>query len=752
MGIQSREKVGRAASGMVVLPCRKRLAGQVALALTAMAWGGGVAPVLAEEATTAARAKADEKETPTLSGVTVSGQRPAGKTAGGLANPQASVSAKMPLSLREIPESVTVITRERMDAQGVNTVPEALNLAPGINVINNDTLNYQYYARGYGLGAMFDGVAAFSGMQPSHQFDLAAYEQLEVLRGPSGLMRGVGEPGGLVNFVKKRPGDTLGGSWTAKLGSNGFKRGEADVTGPLNEARTLRGRLVVMDEDRNYFYDHTHSQKWLGQGALELDLSPNTLAALTFTAQDQYVKAPWSGLPAWANLTDPNNGLYPLMQVSPSTFNVPDWGHMHYHTEETAARLEHHFESGWTGRLSLNHRYQTQDYKYAYSSSAVNPNTNTLSYTTQQGDYGYTWDGVDVYGEGPFQLLGRRHQAIVGYNAEVYQSAGMNGRSPATNNVPFANGALLPEPTLAYTSGTVSRTTQGGLYGMTRLSLTDPLTLVLGGRMTTFKAVTRARVPSSESPWKIGANAHNEFTPYGALLYDLGGQHTLYGSYTRIFIPQTVVKADGSTLDPRTGRQFELGLKSAWFDGRMDTTVALFNLRDKNRAFSDPAYPNGTFYIAAGEIESKGVEMDVSGQITPNLDVTLGYTYLITRYLKDAANEGLTYSIQTPRNQFRLWTRYRFDGQSPLAGWNAGLGVIANGEVQSTRGWRNQLLDPGYVVVNAQMGYEINKTYSLDLHVNNLFNRNYYASVGTPNIYNFYGEPRNFMLTLRAKY
>lgn len=666
--------------------------------------------------------------------------------------PAASVAGKVPLAPREIPQSVSVITRQQMNDQGMVTITDAMKQATGVNVIANDTTNNQYYVRGYGLGTMHDGVPSYNGMTPSHQFDLAAYEQIEVLRGPAGLMRGSGEPGGVVNFVKKRPRDSFGATWEVTAGSWNNRRVEGDITGPLNAAKTLRGRLVLADEDRGYFYDHTRSKKWLGLGALELDVTPRTTLSLSLAAQDQDVKAPSSGLPAVLNLSDPTNGVYPLLDVPRSTFHVPDWGKMLYHTEETTASAEHRLANQWVAKAVVNHREQRQYYKYAFTSSAVNPTTNLVSYRSFQGDYVYTRDGIDLYANGPFEWLGRRHNVLVGYSAEVYNSTGKSGNGPNFTNVYFGDTSTLIEPAINYTTGSENETEQHGLYSQVRLSISDPLTVVLGARTTTFKTKSRSAPPANPTAWADGAKASNEITPYGAFLYALTTQFTLYGSYADIFVPQAQAKADGGSLDPRTGRQYELGGKAELLGGKLAASLAVFNIRDKNRAYADPAYPNSSFYLNAGEVESKGWEIETSGQVLPGLELIAGYTRLDTRYLKDRANEGKTFSIQSPKHQLKLWGNYRFGADTALAGLSVGLGLLAQSDTQSTRGWRDQLMSKGYAVVNSRIAYRIDKNYTLNLAINNLFDRKYYESSGTPNIYNFYGEPRTFLLTLRAAY
>jgi len=657
---------------------------------------------------------------------------------------KATVAGKSPQTLREIPNSVSVLTRQQMDDQEMVSMVDAMQQITGITVIANDNLSSQYIARGYGLGVMYDGVTSYNGMNPSHQFDLPLYERIEVLRGPAGMLRGVGEPGGVVNLVKKRPKDAFGLSWATSAGSWDNYRAEGDITGPLNADKSLRGRLIVADEERRFFYDHAQSKKWLGAGLLEYVLSPQTTFSLSFNSQEHEVKAPYGN-------AVPGYTTYQLPDYPRSTNAQPDWSKSSYLTNEVSVSAEHKFDSKWLTKASFNHREQNSQYKNIYT-GRLNPATNLVNYSTTKGDYDYTRDGFDVYANGPFDLLGRTHNLLIGFNWESYHTKGRSGSGPTYSNVVFGDLSRLVEPNIPYTSGSESDTAQQGLYSQFRLSLADPLTTVLGFRTTTFKAKTRSVSPSVPTNWTDGAKADNEITPYAGILYELTKQITLYGSYADIFVPQTQLKADGSTLSPRTGRQFEVGSKAEFFDGKLGASFAYFDIRDKNRAYADPASPVGiTYYLNAGEIESKGWELEVSGSPLRGLDVTAGYTHLNTRYLKDRTNEGLVFSIQTPKDQFKLWSNYLFSNDSPLAGFSAGLGGWAHSGIESSRGVRQTPSTGFTAVANGRIAYRIDKTYSISLMVNNLFDRKYWASIGT-NTYNFYGEPRNFMLTLRASY
>lgn len=663
-----------------------------------------------------------------------------------------SVTSKTPQAWQDIPQSVSVMTRTQMDDQNLDTAEEALRYMTGVQADPENPLESNYKIRGYAIAAMFDGVASHDGMRQSHQFDLPIYERLEVLRGPDGIMRGSGEPGGTVNFVKKRPKKDFAASWRLSAGSWDRYRTEGDITSALNSDGSLRGRLVLMSEDRRYFYRDTHSKKWLGMLALEYDPFPGTTLSLSHTAQNQDVDAVWRGLPTSSEKDA--EGRFQQLNVPRSTNYVPDWNRTRYRMGETAFAATHQFDNGWTAQLKLNHRLQNLYYKSAMPVSTVDAATNTLSFRNTVGDYDYTRDGADLSLTAPFRWLGREHSFLIGTNFDAYEYRGKNGGGKAFNfkDIPFGDLSKMPEPDIPYSSGMHGKVRQHGFYTQLHFQATDPLHIVLGGRSSHFTRKSRSIAPGKPTDWTDGPKAKHHFTPYAAATYQVNKQLSLYGSYADMFVPQTQKKADGSIIDPRIGRQFEIGGKATWLDGRLNTSLAWFDTRDRNRAYLDPAYPpEERFYLNAGQIKSTGWEAEITGSPYPGWDISASYTYLKTRYAKDRKNEGKVYSADSPKHQFKLWTQYRFGHSSPLSGLSMGIGLLANSKTQSST-YREEITNSGYAVVNAQVAYRINKNYSVALDIGNLFDRHYYRAVGNENVKNFYGEPRSLLLTLRGKY
>ncbi|TBV10747.1 TonB-dependent siderophore receptor [Stutzerimonas kirkiae] len=679
-----------------------------------------------------------------LKTITVWGQAPTEDTDAYVAK-KTTIASKLPLAPKEIPQSVSVITRQRIEDQNLNTLEDALRQAPGVTVIPNDTVQSQFLSRGYGLNVSIDGVPSTNGLSGAEQFDLAVYDRVEVLRGPAGVLQGSGDLGGTVNVVTKKPREQFGLNGSVSAGSWDNYRGELDITGPLNADGSLRGRFVGVGQDRDFFYDRTHQRKWVGYGVLEFDLNDDLTLSLTHINQDNDTDVPFFGLPVSA----PGGTAGRLLDVSRSTNHLADWSYNRSRTKETVLAAEQRFANDWS--LTTKLRYLTLDSSWKDAvprGTGVNTDDYTFEYRfLRDYDGVYRRRAADIYASGPFQLFGREHRALIGYNYEDYRDrySMVNRTTTSATGIDLFN-PVFAEPDLPHTSGFESRTEQSGLYGQTRLRLLDPLTLVLGGRLSDYEYKSRNRAPSTPSDWSNGEDASDEFTPYGGLVYELTRHVSLYTSYSDIFIPQDYQKADGGTLDPRVGKQYEIGIKTSWLDDTLSASLATFRIRDENRPMEDPN--DDLYYIAAGEVESRGWELEVTGRPLPGWDISAGYTRLKTRYLSDDDNAGL-FSHASPKHSFKLWSHYRFqDGL--LKGLALGGGLAATSSYGSDR-YASDREQSGYALVSAAASYELNEHLTLALNGENLTDRKYYASLGN-NTYNTYGDPRNFTLSLRLKY
>jgi outer membrane receptor for ferric coprogen and ferric-rhodotorulic acid len=648
-----------------------------------------------------------------------------------------TVGGKDATPILEIPQSVSVITRRRIEDQNLVTSDDALREVTGVTVTAWDGSSFQIRSRGYLMESTYDGIPSFGGLNALQQYDLAIYDRLEVLRGPAGLFQGSGQPGGVVNFVRKRGMATAGGAAAASVGSWSNHHGELEVGGPLNKEATLRSRFVVAGQDRDYFYDHAHGRRGTVYGTLDYDLTPDTEVSL-YTAYQDDRTSPFSGLPAYAD------GRF--LNVPRSTNPYPGWTFYDTTISTVAAELEHRFGNGWKVNTRASRVSYDNGLHDAFPATGINRATGLANYTRRGWEYESTRDAVDVYATGPFALLGRQHGLTVGVNHERYGGDTLYGATTTVAGVSFLNPDTVAKPPMPpYVRGYQDETEQTGLYSQVRLSVTDPLSVMLGARVSNFAQRSRNKAPATPTPWADGARENGQVTPSAGIVYRLADTMTAYASYADIFMPQTARTVQGDTLEPRVGEQVELGVKGSFNDGRLIASAAVFRTRDVNRSFNDPANPG--FFLAAGQVEVKGWEAELSGSPMPNLEMTLGYTNMTTRYGAHPTLANTPFSLFEPRHSLKLYGNYRFDGGRWFAGGGLQLtsAVIGSG----VPGVREQ---GGYAVASAQLGYRLDRATTVALAVNNLFDRTYYARVGGLNSYNTYGDPRNVTLSLRTRF
>jgi outer membrane receptor for ferric coprogen and ferric-rhodotorulic acid len=203
-----------------------------------------------------------------------------------------------------------------------------------------------------------------------------------------------------------------------------------------------------------------------------------------------------------------------------------------------------------------------------------------------------------------------------------------------------------------------------------------------------------------------------------------------------------LLRVDGGPLAPRTGRQYEIGAKAELFERRLNTSIALFNLRDDHRALPDINHPG--FFLNAGEVESKGWEMEITGSPAPGFELQAGYARLDTTFVvATPSQQGTRFSIFEPKHSWRLWAVRRFERAN--AGWTVGIGC--NG--QSGTEFDPPRAQGTHTVVDLLAGYRLSSHWSVNLNVSNVLDEVYYSRLGGVNSYNTFGEPRNYSLTVR---
>lgn len=646
---------------------------------------------------------------------------------------------KMEQAPREIPQSISVITRQQLDDRNVTKVEDAVKFSTGINVTRLDGAgNYNsFQSRGFDLGSIqLDGVPIPQGNYST--LDAAMYNRIEVLRGPAGLLQGGSEPGGTVNLVRKRAPGKLMINADAAVGSFGLRRGEVDVGGALNAAGTVRARAVAVAEDRDSHVDTLFNNKRLGYGTLEWDIAPST--TLSIGGAQQRVRASIDqGLPTYA---DGRLAALPRSAFSGLASNRQD-----LETTDLFAELEHRLSGGGTVRLSARDVDRTAFYSAARANSALAPNGN---FTMEMVD-GLTHvktRNYDLFASLPVDVAGRTHRLLVGASRNEGKSYDNNFvyGTPSQANLLTPN-YNAPYPALVLPGYTAITTrTENALYGQAQVSVADSVKILAGGRLSWADSVTRITATGAATST---VDPGRQFVPSVAVLYDFHPQYTAYAGYSETFVVQSQLDIDKQLLNPRTGKQVEVGVKGEFLQKRLQAHAAIFRIIDEDRAIADSRLA-GAFY-AGGKVRSQGFEAEVSGQPQPGWDVVAGYAYNDTLYLKaPVAQQGQVFSPITPRHSVNLFTRYAFTSPA-LRGFSIGGGVSYRSEFFAQSGALR--ITPGeYVLASAQVGYQINDQLALNLSVDNLFDKTYYEKVSNTFRQNFYGEPRRVTLALKARY
>lgn len=657
-------------------------------------------------------------------------------------------ATKLPLSLRETPQSVSVVTRKRMDDKAMTSISDVIQSTPGIFLNGSGGVGRpSFSARGFDVdNIMYDGFpTSFLTYLPSGEANLAMYDRVEIVRGATGLAQGAGSPSGAINLVRKRPTHEFQGTLTGSAGSWDDYSGTLDVGGPLNENGTLRARTVVSRQDARSFRDSVEHDHDLFYGVVDADLSESTTLTLGAYRQKNHTNYIWGGLPM------ARGGGH--LGLPRDTFLGHDWEYSDNRTTGYFATLEHGFANDWKLRLA------------AMQSKT---DTDVLASSVWEYDRHYLWTeameqketGYDLALSGPFQLLGQEHDLTLGVSKRQldYRSgkAWSDFIDAGSNPFEWDPGAHAKPDYVTGSNGLPETTTQDSVYASTRLRLTEPLALILGGRLDWYELEDRE---NSEGNYKVTRN----LTRYAGLVYDLDANHSAYVSYTDIFKPQNSKGLDSKVIAPIVGENYEVGLKGEYFGGALNASLAVFQIDQKNRAQELTEYkgcgsgPASACYEASGLVRSRGIDMEIQGALTDNWQLAAGYTYTQTQYVSDAnaAREGEDFDRKKPRQLFKLSTLYTLPGE--LQRWRIGGDVYQQSRIRTSGGtgasaWKNQ--QGSYTVVGLVAGYKASEQLDLQVNVNNLFDRTYYSSVanGEWSPYDIYGDPRNFKMTARYSF
>jgi outer membrane receptor for ferric coprogen and ferric-rhodotorulic acid len=668
------------------------------------------------------------------------------------------------LTVRETPQSVSIVTAQRIIDQNLISVADVINNAVGVSVNEFDDVRNTFFARGFEIrNTQVDGVPAawtLAGGNGETSIDMSIYERVEIVRGATGLLSGAGDPSASVNLVRKHAEAT---DWTgyvnASIGSWETYRITADLGGALTADGRVRVRAVGRYENGKNFTDLLHTKKFVGYGVIDADLSDSTLVRAGISHQDTKPKgATWGSLPTFYS-----DGTV-TTDIRRSQTTAADWTYWNTTNQNIFATLEQRIGDRWTATANYNRLRNTNSSQLLYLYGTADRATGTIASSNPYKAEGISiQESFDGQLKGAVKAFGRDHEVVVGVLHSVLNRHTDNYVAPYTRNNPAwgaglndwaidvpvlgREGADFPEPVFgtAAVRNEEERIEQTGYYGAVRLNVADPLKIILGGRLASW----HQRGFAWSGPSDYGAD--DEFIPYVGALFDVTSNHRLYASYTRIFQPQNLRTRNLDLIAPLDGKAYEIGLKSAFFNEALQTSVALFRIEQDNVGQPDIMVipPNGGLpqqtYVAAQGVTSDGFEVEVTGQPLPGWNVNFGYSQF-----KAEDRDGVAANTDQPRRLLKLFTTYTADRLTVGGGVNYRSEAYTNG-ANPVSGAPFRFEQGVFTLVSLMARYALTDNVQLQANLDNLFDKTYYSQMGTFSQYR-YGAPRNVNLGVNFRF
>ena len=646
------------------------------------------------------------------------------------------------LDITETPQSISIISSEQMARFATSDINEALRLSTGVSVEAWETNRTNYMARGFDIkNTQLDGVGMPNDWGiVTGDIDAYQYEKIEVIRGANGLLTGVGNSSGTLNFVRKRPTNQRQGELTFSGGSEKLWRVEGDYSTPLGESGNWAARITgAFEQGDSYLRDLSNERAFV---ALSIDGQIGDRSTLTLGYTNQVTDTDgnmWGALVL--DYVDGTQAEFPR-NSSPAQ-DWSQWG-----TNFASAYAEYTFEVSdtWELKASYNYRDMGDDSKLFYVYSYAGLELDDTGLWGWPGRYNTIVHSnlFDVNVSGKFEAFGQSHDATFGVsysnstqrltNFAIPEDSPAWGALPA---FPYA-GDTIPEP-LWGDEQFYSELNQDikRAYGATRLQLGDRWHTVLGFNYTEYhRDGTQADGPPSDQTEK-------EISPYAGLIFDITANAMVYVSYSDIYQPQDQYDINLEYLDPSKGVNYEIGAKASWLGDRLVTSIAFFTAEQENLATLGGVTEDLQYWYTGIDVESKGVELEVSGRINDYFGINAGFTSLS---LDGLDGEDNVYPW-VPEQTANLWLTTKLPSFSAL---ELGLGGRWQSDVYNADTSSGGLVrQDSYAVLNAYATWNVNDKMWVRVNADNLTDEKYITS-----LYNvgYYSAPAQYKLAMGIKF
>jgi len=655
-----------------------------------------------------------------------------------------SNSLRLKTEISKLPQNIQIVTKEVIESQNIiNMMENVTRNVSGAQMIEHWGQFARINMRGFKLPAFRNGMNVEMPWGPLSE-DMSMVERIEFVKGPSGFMMSAGEPGGFYNVVTKKPTKNRVNEITLNAGSFNSYRGAFDSGGPLSQDGKFQYRVNGMFQTQESHRDFEESNRYSFVPSFKYEFSDNTSITTEFTYQraKQMIGAAYVFAPASA-------GFGSL----PRDFSAIDKGFPKTTFEELSllTNFTHKFNEKW----SLEAQYMIMRYNQIGASTwpaSIAPNGDMVRNVSIWDAYSTNELG-QIYINGEFKTGPLTHKTMggfdfrnLGYYADWGQAANVdltpfNVFNPVYGNAVypvFDRSKSIKERGAANYQGIQ----YSSFYAQDEIwTFNDKLRITLASRYVQGKTFAYGQTAKE-----------SRFTPRFGLSYDITPSLTLYGLYDQAFTPQAGASRTGASFDPILATDIEGGLKKSWFNNRLKTGISVYQITKKNVLVTDPE--NINFSVQLGEVQSKGIEFDMQGQITPELNIILNYANSDVEITKDTnpANIG-TKVAGFSKHSTNGWVNYNFKQDSPLKGFGISLGYQYLID-RSTWDWGadNQSNLPDYFRLDGGLSWK-NKHIHVNLNVNNILNRYLYSGASYGSYIYWQSEPgTNGRLTVTYKF
>jgi iron complex outermembrane receptor protein len=647
---------------------------------------------------------------------------------------ESTTGARMPMLQKEIPQSIQVVPQKIIQDQRILFPNEALRNISGVAAAQPVYSEFQRYKiRGFDVTNFYkDGMLDISF---DRTYWLGNVDRVEVLKGPASVLYGSADPGGLINYISRRPLAEPTFTALASLGNFNWVETLLDVSGPVTKDKSATYRIIGNFQDSDTFSDRFHNSGKFLSGVTDIRLGANTTltvrAEIRQRIQDQFGRV---GLPAFGTVIGPVGSLPISRNFNESYAIRQNLGAL------VGVELEHRFNNMWSFKswLRWTHINYGQN-RIVPRLAADNQTLNRDFFVTNSYTEDYRTNNTAV---AKFETLGIRHQLLLGLELAVQPTSyrNQNGNLASINIFNPVFGAQPTNITLRNEQSFDSNTV--GPYIQDLIEILPNLKLMLGGRYDYVDRQLSDPVAGVHT-----SRQDTRFSPRVGLVYEPLEGVALYAGYSTSFLPIsdiTAIRTRGQLFDPEIGKQYEGGVKLD-LSRRLTATVAGYQLTRENVLTINPTDP--TQSIAVGKQRSRGAEVDLTYKLTEGWNVLIAYAYTDAEVTADNAIRVGNRPSNVPMNSARLWSSYNVPA-GPLAGLMVGAGLFAAGQRYGDA--NNSFTLPSYATVDASASYPWNR-YRASLRINNLLNKTYFEAADSRSSV-FPGVPFTVLGTITATF